>query len=525
VSNNPPQPSAELSRLLVGFTEDQLNDRERARVADLLREEPGAKEYYVDYMVLHSMLRAEYASPLDLPVVKEPGKSPLLGFLGSSFEQGVNYLCQPRSLSVASWVAMGWATVALLLFVVILSRNTREDAGVLPTASRVAQQASIAWFAADEKCQWSAAENAPLLGSPLGVGQRFQLKSGLSQIHFNNGVGIIVEGPASFELLSSMRISLYSGKITANVPEAGIGFCVDTPTVSVIDLGTEFGVSTDESGATEVSCFVGAVELESRPEETQAEQERPLAPEKIVSQKIIAGEAVRVECPGQVKTRQLKADTKEFVRSMPPSALLPTVNVDFEPMGNPLYSGSGACPRGQGKHWNSIGLVNRRCGPLWSGERHIGSVTIEISRNQQALEPFTTIHAATGHALADDYIAVKNDDGSFTLGGLRLNARYDLYLYGTAGAAQGPQNQLFTGASEGSLFTVGGKTKATKGLRRRERPFMDGKDYVVFSGIRSDENGEIRGTWKNNPSANSPFNTNPIGPFNGLQLVGPLLRE
>ncbi len=538
MSKDNPQPSPEFARLLSGFTEDQLDEREHERLAELLREEPGAKEHYVDYMVLHSMLRAEYASPLDMPAVKEPPKAPALGALGTlgtSFEQGVNYLCQPRRLSVASWAAMGWAMTALVLFVVILSKNTRNDIVVRGPMPSQSPDTNIARFAADNQCRWSDSKNTPMLGSPLGVGQQFSLESGLSQIRFNNGVNLIVEGPADFEFLSAKRISLYNGKLTARVPEQAVGFRVETPTVTVVDLGTEFGVSIDESGSTEVNCFVGAVVLDGPSTDNRATGKNasqksgktatPRPQTKISPRKIVAGEAVRVETEGEVKNEMAAAAAKKYVRQMPPTSLLPTVNVDFEIMGKKLFSGKGACKRARGKYWNPIGLVNRRCGPLWTGERHIGTVTIKVSDGTKSVLPSQEPDYVVGHALVDDYVAVTEGNARFSLGGLQLGARYDLYLYGSSGASQGPQNKIDEGAAEGSLFTVAGITKATKGLRRRERPFIEGKDHVVFRGLRADEKGEINGTWTNNPEANSPFNTNPYGPFNGLQLVGPLLDE
>ena len=46
----------------------------------------------------------------------------------------------------------------------------------------------------------------------------------------------------------------------ASVTEAGHGFTIETPNGKVVDLGTEFGVTVDDLGVSEVSVFQGKVE-------------------------------------------------------------------------------------------------------------------------------------------------------------------------------------------------------------------------------------------------------------------------
>src|SRR5262249_44377513 len=52
---------------------------------------------------------------------------------------------------------------------------------------------------------------------------------------------------------------LMRGRLTARVPEAARGFEILSPQGKVSDLGTEFGLSVSESGATNVHVFEGKV--------------------------------------------------------------------------------------------------------------------------------------------------------------------------------------------------------------------------------------------------------------------------
>ena len=71
---------------------------------------------------------------------------------------------------------------------------------------------------------------------------------------------MIVEGPADLELADPMRSVLHRGRILMRVTEAGHGYRLETSKGSVIDLGTEFGVSVDEHQGVETHVLDGEVE-------------------------------------------------------------------------------------------------------------------------------------------------------------------------------------------------------------------------------------------------------------------------
>ena len=83
------------------------------------------------------------------------------------------------------------------------------------------------------------------------------LARGCAELSFGGGTRIVIEAPARFTLDSSSVISLASGRLAATVP--GGGFLVKTPTATIADLGTEFGVAVEADGSTSVEVFKGRV--------------------------------------------------------------------------------------------------------------------------------------------------------------------------------------------------------------------------------------------------------------------------
>ena len=100
-------------------------------------------------------------------------------------------------------------------------------------------------------------------GDALSMGE-FELLGGLLKLEFHGGAEVVIEAPAKFDILNSKKVKLHSGKVSANVPEAAIGFTIDTPTSEVIDLGTAFAVEVDAFGRDEVHVFDGEVVVKNK---------------------------------------------------------------------------------------------------------------------------------------------------------------------------------------------------------------------------------------------------------------------
>jgi hypothetical protein len=106
--------------------------------------------------------------------------------------------------------------------------------------------------------RWDGATLAA--GDELRRGQKIKLTSGFAEIAFDCGAVVTLEAPAALDLSSEWDAVLRQGTLKASVPHEAIGFRVSNPAVEVVDLGTEFSMVADASGATEVFVIKGAVE-------------------------------------------------------------------------------------------------------------------------------------------------------------------------------------------------------------------------------------------------------------------------
>jgi hypothetical protein len=121
------------------------------------------------------------------------------------------------------------------------------------------------------------------------------------QLQLANGVTMIVEGPAEFEVKSGTAVSLSSGKLMATVPHTVQGFSVRTSSALIADLGTEFGVDA-KADQTRVEVFQGRV---------RASVENGNAEEQILA----TGQAAQVS-PRSITIDPAGANAQHFVRSL-----------------------------------------------------------------------------------------------------------------------------------------------------------------------------------------------------------------
>jgi hypothetical protein len=91
--------------------------------------------------------------------------------------------------------------------------------------------------------------------------EHYSLRAGFVKLAYDSGANVVIEAPAEFTPLSTNKILLHKGKVFAHVPGNAIGFTIDTPGSSIIDLGTEFGVYVNEQNSSQVHVAQGKVNL------------------------------------------------------------------------------------------------------------------------------------------------------------------------------------------------------------------------------------------------------------------------
>ena len=127
------------------------------------------------------------------------------------------------------------------------------------------------------------------------------LEQGYAQLTFKQGTQVLIQAPCTFKLQSSNKMALENGSMTANVPSQAVGFRVHTPWATVVDYGTEFGLSTGQTDGTEVHVFEGNVGVG----------------DATSSQVATEGQAAHVDQAGRIGLKSLDDRPNLFVRHMP----------------------------------------------------------------------------------------------------------------------------------------------------------------------------------------------------------------
>ncbi len=203
----------------------------------------------------------------------------------------------PRQVSKFSLYTLIISTAAMLLFVLWLQLVPVPSPSVI-----------VATLTDSINAEWTDTGGAPVPvnGDLLRDGE-FTLVKGFAEITFKEHAKIILEAPANIELDGTNGMTLYEGKLVAQVPPEAFGFTVDTPGASVKDIGTEFGVSVKKGNYSEVYVFKGEVVLFADQDDKDNESKKERAVLK-------TGQARHVKAhSGRIEKIAFKPDT--FIRS------------------------------------------------------------------------------------------------------------------------------------------------------------------------------------------------------------------
>ena len=133
---------------------------------------------------------------------------------------------------------------------------------------------------------------------------RMDLLRGFAEITFDEGAIVVIQGPAEVEVETDSQMYLHRGKVWSYVPEGALGFTIRTPGATIVDYGTEFGVSVHEDGETEAYVFAGRVDLRTGSNPRVFENAKRLA----------AGEGGVVDKEGKLAVKKVRANN--FARGM-----------------------------------------------------------------------------------------------------------------------------------------------------------------------------------------------------------------
>lgn len=215
---NPEDPRWQLIRAYADGTADEATLR---ALEQALRADPALRARFRDYLNVDGSLA--------------------LHALGAAGRQAVQTERRPSKIRLAAGVT------ALLAIIVTTWFALRHDA----TYAEMIEARSARW----ENCTLPTAPGSRLSGGVL------RLTDGLAQLRFASGADVTLEGPAELELLGPNLCRLHRGSLVAHVPAEARGFTVLTKAATLIDHGTDFGLSADVAGHAKVHVMQGEVEL------------------------------------------------------------------------------------------------------------------------------------------------------------------------------------------------------------------------------------------------------------------------
>jgi hypothetical protein len=232
-----------------------IDDDEFRRLEAYLLDDSDRRRYFVEYFhhhtQIHFAIRAKRAMGAVLEQLHQTALVPAAAADGR----------RAPFIRRAKWWFLGLAAglLAALSGAGILLRTGIADGLRAEAAARgKASAGNIAWLVNAQNCEWAGTEARP--GRDMRAGKSLSLACGLAEIEFDQGARVILQGPAGVELLSGSKVRLSHGTLTARVPFGARGFTVLSPGGRVVDLGTEFGLTVDEKGATTVRVFTGEVQ-------------------------------------------------------------------------------------------------------------------------------------------------------------------------------------------------------------------------------------------------------------------------
>jgi ferric-dicitrate binding protein FerR (iron transport regulator) len=245
-------------KLIAACLDDALSDDQRDELVAWLKAHPDHLRAFVEANLfeqqirhaVHGQVQREAAMPL---VESGDSLQPQPHRLGEEI---------PRSWFYRLWLRLVTAgamarAVALAACLVVLASGFALWLK-RPSANGTTSTA-VAMLTRAVDARWGQNTGPLRVGSALEPGW-LRLGSGLAQVVFYSGARVVIEGPTELQLVSPGEAVCPSGRLLAEVPQPARGFRLRTDQLTVVDLGTAFGINAVR-GQTEIHVFEGKVEL------------------------------------------------------------------------------------------------------------------------------------------------------------------------------------------------------------------------------------------------------------------------
>lgn len=292
---------AEIHLLCNKYYENQLNELELDRLNLLICTYPEVRRFFFEFMTVVSALenRSEASASADDSIYSELTSGDLLELLRleqsvplqlveapdeevlhikhavqdsgqngreSSYLQATHYIFHTFIELTSKKVLIVVAAAILLFACILLIPWSQKDAPVSAgiAVSEPLQDIEVATVSNSRNAQWRGKPLA--VGDRLISGQRLVLTEGFAEITTDRGAIATLKAPCTIELTTSNHtLWLESGQLLGRCPTPrSRGFVVNTPSARIVDIGTKFGVSVEDTGETHIQVFTGEVQVSPR---------------------------------------------------------------------------------------------------------------------------------------------------------------------------------------------------------------------------------------------------------------------
>ena len=244
-----------LGELLSIALDEELSGLEQKELNEILRSGSEALQYFHRYIDLHTELQWMLnPDVLEMPIGLE-----------TLATKSTALPTRSQIISLSGWLGLAAALAVIL---------TMSLPKAYPPVEEFVQAVSRKSFVA--RANYSRDANLGEKSTVVREGEwvslgKIVLEKGTLGLTFDSGALLVLNAPAEFDVETANRGFLHSGQAVARVPEPAIGFIINTPNSTLVDLGTEFSINV-ESNKSSVKVIDGEIRAYAETENGETEE-------------------------------------------------------------------------------------------------------------------------------------------------------------------------------------------------------------------------------------------------------------
>ncbi|QNN22567.1 hypothetical protein HED60_09895 [Planctomycetales bacterium ZRK34] len=220
--------------LTARMIDDEMPVEDHRRLSALLRDDPQRISDYVEQVMVANMLGWQLSGAGGIQTEAAP-KQPAPAVAGR--------------IGRWKWAAAIGLAASVIIGVMMVSRTTRST----PTVAALLLET--------RDVVWADGVDPIYVNEPIVTGRTLELKSGALSLGLTGGAGMVIVGPCQFTLDSATEARLDYGLIVSEVPPGAASIQLNTPTLRLRDIGTQFATVVNRDRSCEIHVFDGRVRV------------------------------------------------------------------------------------------------------------------------------------------------------------------------------------------------------------------------------------------------------------------------